>query len=102
LNWGIIAGLVVGKPLGIVGAAWISIKMKWASLPSGIGWMHLWGAGILAGIGFTMSIFIATLAFSDPAFTDISKIAVMLGSLASMLFGLIWISIGSKRQVRPL
>ena len=99
LNWGILAGLVIGKPLGIVGAAWISIKMKWASLPTGISWMQLWGAGILAGIGFTMSIFIATLAFTEPAFTDISKIAVMLGSLVSMVLGLVWMrGTGSRGQ----
>ncbi|MFZ4058999.1 MAG: Na+/H+ antiporter NhaA [Ferruginibacter sp.] len=91
LSWGVLTGLVIGKPLGIVGAAYISVKMKWAALPAGISWKHIWGAGLLAGIGFTMSIFIATLAFSDAAFTDIAKIATMLASFISILLGVLWI-----------
>jgi NhaA family Na+:H+ antiporter len=91
LSWGVLTGLVIGKPLGIVGAAYLSVKLKWATLPAGISWKHIWGAGFLAGIGFTMSIFISTLAFSDAAFTDIAKIATMLGSFISILLGMLWI-----------
>ncbi len=64
LALGVILGLVLGKPLGIVLATWLGVKMKLGSLPKGIAWRHILGAGVLAGMGFTMSIFITTLAFS--------------------------------------
>jgi NhaA family Na+:H+ antiporter len=64
LALGIILGLVLGKPIGIFGATWLGVKLKLGSLPKGVTWRHILGAGILAGMGFTMSIFITTLAFS--------------------------------------
>ena len=65
LALGIILGLLLGKPIGIVLATWIGAKLKLGSLPKGVTWRHALGAGVLAGMGFTMSIFITTLAFSS-------------------------------------
>lgn len=90
LSWGIIIGLIAGKPLGIVLAAYASVKLKFGSLPSNTNWLHIIGAGILAGIGFTMSIFIATLAFETDQVKDIAKIAVLAGSFLSILLGVVW------------
>lgn len=91
-SWGIIAGLFIGKPLGIVLACYWLVKQKWASLPSQTNWHQLIGAGILAGIGFTMSIFISTLAFQETIIQDISKIAVLVTSLLSMIVGYFWLA----------
>jgi NhaA family Na+:H+ antiporter len=64
LALGIILGLVVGKPIGVLFATWLGVKLKLGSLPKNVNWRHIVGAGVLAGMGFTMSIFITTLAFS--------------------------------------
>jgi NhaA family Na+:H+ antiporter len=96
LSWGIIAGLVIGKPLGICGVCYILVKRGWAVLPAKVNWNHMIGAGMLAGIGFTMSIFIATLAFKTTVEQDIAKISVLLASLIAMLLGYFWLKINSK------
>jgi NhaA family Na+:H+ antiporter len=96
LSWGIMLGLFVGKPIGISLASFIMIKLKLAVLPNESSFRHLIGAGLLAGIGFTMSIFIATLAFSD-ANQDISKIAVLIASLASGISGYFWLNATAKK-----
>jgi NhaA family Na+:H+ antiporter len=90
ITWGIIAGLVLGKPLGIALSVYISVKLKFGSLPSNTNWLHIIGAGILAGIGFTMSIFIATLAFKSEEAKDIAKIAVLAGSFLAIILGMGW------------
>jgi NhaA family Na+:H+ antiporter len=84
----VVFGLVLGKPLGILLLSWLSLKLKFASLPTGIGWRHLAGGGFLAGIGFTMALFIADLAFPDDALLRSAKVGVLLGSLASAVIGL--------------
>ena len=84
---GIIFGLVIGKPLGIFLFAWGAIVAGLTSLPSGMRKRHLLGLGTLAGIGFTMSIFITLLAFKDPDIVINSKIAVFLASLVAGLAG---------------
>ena len=91
LSWGIIAGLCLGKPLGICAACYFLVKKKIADLPRGVNWHKMIGAGLLAGIGFSMSIFISTLAFTDPAQQDIAKISVLLASLLAMLGGFLWL-----------
>lgn len=90
LSLGIVIGLLAGKPIGIFLACFTAIKFKWSKLPHNTGWQHIIGAGLLAGIGFTMSIFIATLAFNDAASVDVSKISSLLGSFLSIIFGIIW------------
>lgn len=91
LSWGIILGLVVGKPVGIFLASYLLVKNKKAELPEGVSWMQLTGAGLLAGIGFTMSIFIAMLAFSQPAVQDIAKVAVLVASLIAIIAAIVWL-----------
>lgn len=89
---GILAGLVLGKPLGIFLLSWMAVTLGWCRLPAGLGWRHVLGAGLLGGIGFTMSIFITNLAF--PGQADVitaSKIAILLASLVAGLLGFAWL-----------
>ncbi|HAI82546.1 MAG TPA: Na(+)/H(+) antiporter NhaA, partial [Chitinophagaceae bacterium] len=92
LSLGIIVGLVVGKPVGIMLVSYILVKAKIAQLPTNTRWMHMIGAGMLAGIGFTMSIFIATLAFSDVLLQNQSKLAVLTASIFAIILGYLWLS----------
>ncbi|HNF28918.1 MAG TPA: Na+/H+ antiporter NhaA [Chitinophagaceae bacterium] len=96
LSWGIIAGLVFGKPLGIFIASFITIKTKLAQLPTKTNYMQLAGAGILCGVGFTMSIFISSLAFNEPINQDTAKIAVLFASSLAIILGIVWFKIFAK------
>ena len=87
LGLGVILGLVLGKQAGIFGACWVLVRLGAARLPSGASWRQLYGASCLCGIGFTMSIFIATLALGDPALLAQAKVAVLCASLASGIAG---------------
>jgi len=87
LTWGIVLGLFIGKPLGIALASWLVIRKGGVALPSGTGWHQLIGGGILAGIGFTMSIFITSLAFTSTVIQDAAKIAVLIASFLSIIAG---------------
>ena len=93
---GIMAGLVVGKPLGITLFALIGIWLGICALPSDLKWKNILGAGMLGGIGFTMSIFITLLAFNDAVIIDHSKIAILLGSLISGILGYLWLKLTLK------
>jgi Na+:H+ antiporter, NhaA family len=93
---GIIAGLVIGKPVGIFLATFIATSLGVAVLPAELNWKAIFGAGILGGIGFTMSIFISLLAFDNSELINNSKIAILLGSTIAGLIGLIWISLSVK------
>jgi NhaA family Na+:H+ antiporter len=85
---GVILGLVVGKPLGIALASWVGTRLlRVARLPNGVGWSQLIGVGALAGIGFTVSIFITDLAFSDPDIQEGGKIGVLIASVLAGLLG---------------
>jgi len=88
---GIVAGLVVGKFAGIGGLSYLAVRLGWARLPSGVQWKHVLGAAWLAGIGFTMSLFIAQLAFRDPALVEQAKLGILLASAASATIGLAWL-----------
>lgn len=98
LSWGVMIGLMVGKPLGITLFCALVIALNWGERPSGSTWLQLLGIGILAGIGFTMSIFITMLAFNNPAWQDVAKIAVMLASLLSVAAGLIVLYLAGGRK----
>jgi len=87
ISFGIIAGLFIGKQIGIAVFTWISVKLKIASLPYGISWKQIYASGILAGVGFTMSLFIANLAFSSEEFLTISKVGILSASLLSGFIG---------------
>ncbi|PAF43563.1 sodium/proton antiporter NhaA [Helicobacter sp. 11S02596-1] len=93
---GVILGLIVGKPLGIFIITFLCEKLGIAARPEGISWGHILGAGMLAGIGFTMSMFVSNLAFSHPESMEISKVAILLGSSISGVIGVIYL-IGLSR-----
>ncbi len=88
---GIVGGLFLGKPIGILIFCWLSVKAGWGILPNQVGWKQLLGAGMLAGIGFTMSIFITLLAFEDIQMVNDSKIAILTASLFAALVGLFYL-----------
>ncbi|MBC8033299.1 MAG: Na+/H+ antiporter NhaA [Chitinophagaceae bacterium] len=98
LSWGIILGLVVGKPLGIVLFSWVVVKLKWGQRPAGSNWTQMLGIGLLAGIGFTMSIFITMLAFNDIIYQDISKIATMIASFMAVLLSIFVLYLASSKR----
>lgn len=98
MSLGIILGLVAGKPLGILLFSFLSVKAGITSLPQGLTWRNLAGAGMLGGIGFTMSIFIAFLAFSDPALIDSAKISILIASLLSAVAGLSFLTISRRKS----
>lgn len=86
---GIITGLVVGKPVGILLFAWLAVILGISNLPEGLKWKHIAGTGMLAGIGFTMSIFVALLAFDDAGFIAAAKIAIIAASVLAAILGLL-------------
>jgi len=87
VNYGVLAGLIIGKPFGIALLSYIAVRMGIARLPQGLRWRHILGIGMLAGIGFTMSIFIAMLAFNDVGTQITAKLAVIIASLVSGIAG---------------
>jgi NhaA family Na+:H+ antiporter len=89
---GVLAGLIIGKPLGILGASWLAVRAKVAGLPDGITMRHIAGVGILCGIGFTMSLFVAELAFKDPEAHNSAKLATIAAStfMGVVGFAFLW------------
>jgi Na+:H+ antiporter, NhaA family len=85
---GIIMGLVVGKPLGVMLAVFALVGLGFAKLPSQASWRYMLGVSFLAGIGFTMSLFIGSLAFTSPALEAQVRVGVVAGSLLSIVLGL--------------
>lgn len=97
LGLGIMVGLVVGKPLGITLISWITVKLGLANIPGKANWKHILGVGMLGGIGFTMSVFIALLSFAgDHLILAEAKFAILCGSVISGILGYIWLSSVSK------
>lgn len=86
---GIILGLFLGKQIGIFSFSYLAVKLKLASEPEGVSWKKIYAASVLAGIGFTMSLFIANLAFNSPELLNISKVGILTGSLLSGIVGFI-------------
>lgn len=89
--------LVVGKPLGVIGMSWLVVRLGWCRLPPGVSWGGISLIGLLAGIGFTMSIFISMLAFTDEQLLGAAKLGVLLGSLIAATLGLFWGTIYARR-----
>ncbi len=94
---GIAAGLFLGKPIGIFGATWLAVATGLAPKPAQANWGQLLGVGMLGGIGFTMSLFIGTLAFSDAAHAAELRLGVLAGSLLSATAGLLMLTAASPR-----
>jgi NhaA family Na+:H+ antiporter len=96
IGLGILAGLILGKPVGIMTAAFIAVKAGVARLPQAVNWRSLLGYACLAGIGFTMSLFVAMLAFADTALVDAAKRGIIVGSLFAGVAGAVILNIGSR------
>jgi len=86
ITLGIIVGLVLGKQVGVTIASWVAVRFGGAELPRGVNWAQIWGASCLAGVGFTMSLFISDLAFKG-ILMDEAKIGIIAGSLISGVWG---------------
>ncbi len=96
---GIMLGLFLGKQLGVFGFSFIAIKLKLAKLPEGSNWLQLYGVSVLTGIGFTMSLFIVSLAFEDDSlFQYTDKLAILVGSLLSGIIGYLVLKAGKARK----
>ena len=87
VSFGIIFGLVIGKQIGIFGVSYILVKLKVAKLPAQVTKRHLYGASVLGGIGFTMSIFVSSLSFADETVLATAKISIMIASILAAIFG---------------
>lgn len=96
---GVAFGLVLGKFIGVLTAVFLCVKFKLAQLPSQVNFLHIAGVALLAGIGFTMSIFIAELAFDNHAYLTNAKIAILLASIFSGFAGYLWLRIVGKGKV---
>jgi NhaA family Na+:H+ antiporter len=97
LSLGIISGLLIGKPFGITLAVYLLTKLRLVHLSTKINWFQFFGIGILAGIGFTMSIFVSILAFPDDRMMqDIAKLSVLIASSLAMVIGYIWLKTTSR------
>jgi len=87
IGLGIVFGLFVGKQAGVFTFTWLAVRFAWAVLPEGVTWKQIYGAACVAGIGFTMSLFVSGLAFVDPALVDEAKIGILCGSIVSGVWG---------------
>ena len=95
---GVAAGLLLGNPLGVLGMTWLAVRLGIGQLPSGVGWRHVLGAGFLAGIGFTVAIFVSGIAFDDPAVVDQAKMGVFAASLVAGATGYAFLRLTGRRS----
>ena len=95
---GIIFGLVIGKPLGVTLFSWLAVKLKFCTLFENLKMKHVLGAGMVAGIGFTMSIFIALLAFEDAELIKISKLSIIVASTLAAVFSMLFFVATNKKK----
>lgn len=102
LGLGILAGLFIGKPVGITLASWIAIKLKLAKKPRAASWKQLSGVAMLGGIGFTMSIFVSILSFASPLFQLEAKFSILIASITSAVAGYMFLNYLSKKQAPEL
>lgn len=97
---GVLIGLVVGKQLGITAFAWLAVKSRLADLPTGVTWWQLYGVGWVAGIGFTVSLFITTLAFTEPELVALAKVGILAAAVISGGIGWALLRGASAAQVK--
>jgi NhaA family Na+:H+ antiporter len=103
ITLGVLVGLLAGKPLGIVGFTWLTVKMGWADLPKGLNMRHILGVGMLGGIGFTMSIFIADLGFTNsPDDLLMAKTGILLASAIAGVVGFFWLLLQIREEPAKL
>jgi NhaA family Na+:H+ antiporter len=94
---GIILGLFLGKQLGVFTACWLAVRSGIAQLPAGSNWASLHGVAIITGIGFTMSLFVGSLAFDTNAYDTAVRLGVLAGSTLSAVVGCLWLVLLSRR-----
>jgi NhaA family Na+:H+ antiporter len=99
ISLGIIGGLFIGKQIGIFIFSWLAVKLNIASLPSKVNWKQIYGAGILAGIGFTMSLFITNLAFTSEELSNIAKVGILAASLISGITGYLILRFTGEKRI---
>lgn len=97
--YGIMAGLVLGKPIGIFLFSWLSVKLGAGALPKGVSWKQLFGVGMIAGIGFTISIFMSTLAFAIPEIQITAKVAIIIASFVAGLAGFVFLRLLTRNTM---
>jgi NhaA family Na+:H+ antiporter len=98
IAWGIFAGLVIGKPIGVLASVFIARKINLGTYPQGAKSVDILATGSAAGIGFTVAIFIANLAFSDPATQDLAIFAVIIASLVSAVLSVLLFKLVSSKR----
>ncbi len=91
LSIAVILGLFLGKQIGIFLFTFLAVKLKLCSLPKGVNWKMIYGVSILGGIGFTISMFINTLAFTNPVFIDQVKIGILISTLLASIYGIVYL-----------
>ncbi len=96
---GVVVGLLLGKPIGITLLSWLAVKLGIADLPQGVRWSHVVGAGMLGGIGFTMSIFVSNLAFTDHLLQSEAKLAILITSLLAGVMGYVFLRYVTRADV---
>lgn len=100
LGGGIIAGLVIGKIAGILGASWIMVKIGLAKLPENARWSHIVGIGSLSGIGFTVAIFVTDLSFTNPEYVTLAKLSIFAASAIAAVIGLLILRFCKTNELR--
>lgn len=98
ISAGVICGLVLGKPIGIVLFSWLATRSRLAAMLGGIGWRQILGVGMLGGIGFTMSLFIANLAFGEALALETAKVGILAASVASAMAGAVVLAKGRSKR----
>jgi NhaA family Na+:H+ antiporter len=100
---GIALGLLVGKMLGVFGLTWLAVKVGLAALPAGANWGQVLGVSILCGIGFTMSLFVGSLAFvpGQSEFAGMDRMGILTGSILAALVGYALTAVSSARSAKP-
>ena len=98
---GVALGLLVGKPLGVLGMTWLAVRTGLGQLPSGVGWRHILGVGFLAGIGFTVAIFVAAIAFDSPSVVGQAKMGIFCASLLAGGAGYLFLRFMGARTPGP-
>ena len=98
LTLGIVLGLLLGKQFGVLTACWLAVRLGWAKLPTGADWRDLHGVAILTGIGFTMSLFIGSLAFTTDEHSMAIRVGVLVGSCCSAVLGVVWLLARARRN----
>ncbi|MCA9829227.1 MAG: Na+/H+ antiporter NhaA [Dehalococcoidia bacterium] len=96
VTYGVMLGLVLGKPIGIFLATWIAVRSGLAALPNGVSYAHILGVGMIAGLGFTVSLFVTDLAFDDALLIDEAKLGILAGSIIAGVAGLVFLRLAVK------